>query len=97
MIFCVKNYCIKKYEIKQTKQTKMTDCSICMDVMCNEHVTHTKCKHVFHTNCLKKWTDLNTNCPLCRTQLVSEPVPEPVINPNNWFMNPRAYFQHRGF
>jgi E3 ubiquitin-protein ligase ATL6/9/15/31/42/55 len=75
----------------------MTDCSICMDAMCNEDVTHTKCKHLFHTNCLKKWTALNTNCPLCRTQIVSEPV-QSVTNPRNWFMSGPAYFQHnRGY
>ena len=38
------------------------DCSICMDAMCNEDVTHTKC--------LNKWTmNFNTNCPMCRSQI----------------------------
>jgi hypothetical protein len=46
------------------------DCSICMDALCKQPLTLTKCKHVFHTKCLKNWTtNFNTNCPLCRAQI----------------------------
>jgi hypothetical protein len=48
-----------------------TDCSICMDALCNQALTLTKCKHVFHTKCLKNWTiNFNTNCPLCRAKII---------------------------
>lgn len=48
----------------------ITDCSICMDALCTEHITFTECKHFFHTNCLIKWNSLNRDCPLCRTKVV---------------------------
>lgn len=47
------------------------DCSICMDAMSKIFITVTKCNHVFHKKCLKKWTtNFNTTCPLCRAQIV---------------------------
>jgi hypothetical protein len=42
-------------------------------IICKQSVTVTKCKHVFHTNCLKNWTtNFNTTCPLCRAQIVQK-------------------------
>ena len=49
------------------------DCCICMDAICEQPVTVTNCKHIFHTKCLEKWTtNYNTNCPLCRAQIVKK-------------------------
>ena len=43
-------------------------CSICLEPhihACNACIT--KCKHVFHTKCLEKWsTEFNHQCPNCR-------------------------------
>lgn len=51
-----------------------TDCSICMEEICKYAVTLTKCKHVFHTKCLKHWTtNFNTSCPLCRCTIPGKP------------------------
>jgi hypothetical protein len=44
-----------------------------MDAMSKKSFTVTKCNHVFHKKCLKKWTtNFNTNCPLCRAQIVQK-------------------------
>ena len=51
------------------------DCCICMDAICEQPVTVTNCKHIFHTKCLEKWTtNYNTNCPLCRAQIYKQNV-----------------------
>lgn len=56
------------------------DCSICMDALCEQALTLTKCKHIFHTKCLKKWTiDFNTNCPLCRAQICKADVTTQIL------------------
>ena len=43
-------------------------CSICLEPhihACNACIT--KCKHIFHTKCLEKWsTEFNHQCPYCR-------------------------------
>jgi hypothetical protein len=64
----------------------ITDCSICMDALCTEHITLTECGHFFHTNCLSKWNALNTSCPLCRFAFVVDD------RRNEWpFIDSRQY------
>jgi hypothetical protein len=42
-----------------------------MDAMSKKSFTVTKCNHVFHKKCIKKWTtNFNTTCHLCRAQIV---------------------------
>ena len=48
----------------RSRQGVLENCSICMDsIICASSLfTVTKCKHFFHTNCLKNWTtNFNTN------------------------------------
>jgi len=49
------------------------NCSICLDPLKNTEVYKTKCSHIFHTECIKKYVNSNkfqdVNCPNCREQL----------------------------
>ena len=48
----------------------MTDeCTICLLNYTEETKKITECCHTFHTECLDKWLQNNTSCPLCRTCL----------------------------
>ena len=62
--------------LKISKMSSTTEnCSICMDEIlpkCN--CTITKCKHMFHTDCLLQWIVSNPkhSCPFCRYELVKK-------------------------
>ena len=45
-------------------------CSICYEEFSgtSTHVT-TICGHQYHRECIRKWLDNNTSCPLCRTDI----------------------------
>jgi hypothetical protein len=48
-------------------------CAICQeDYEYNEKVSLTKCKHLFHTDCIKKWGCFKPECPMCKTDLPYE-------------------------
>ena len=39
------------------------ECSLCLDKISGCHKYKFKCKHIFHENCIKKWSG---SCPNCR-------------------------------
>lgn len=41
-------------------------CSICLCNINNTQAKKTKCNHIFHEKCLKKWFQFKNTCPLCR-------------------------------
>lgn len=41
-------------------------CPICFDSCSNKKIATTRCGHVFHEECLTKWTRLSSTCPMCR-------------------------------
>lgn len=46
-------------------------CSICYEEFCDGsplQVT-TVCGHQYHRECIRKWLDKHTTCPLCRTDI----------------------------
>ena len=43
-------------------------CSICLEKFDDNHVT-LPCKHHYHENCIMKWLEDKTDCPLCRIKL----------------------------
>jgi len=46
------------------------ECPICLEVMTPENALQTKdCHHLFHAQCLKRWTQMHRACPLCRHDL----------------------------
>jgi hypothetical protein len=65
----VKN--IKDHLIKVTQdEIKDKNCSICLDDFINYNkVSKLVCEHIFCSNCIKKWLQINKKCPLCKHQL----------------------------
>lgn len=50
----------------------MEECIICMEDIKNEFfITH--CGHTFHNDCMKEWTIVKKNCPMCRTIVMYNP------------------------
>ncbi|CAJ1939522.1 unnamed protein product [Cylindrotheca closterium] len=54
------------------------ECSICLQMyepgqtICL--AKNTKCKHVFHQDCIEEWLKDHSDCPLCRVRLVCKPL-----------------------
>ena len=46
-------------------------CSVCLEKLdfSNDHISVTKCGHIFHKRCLSRWTRQNSNCPECRKRI----------------------------
>jgi len=47
----------------------LSECTICLLDYNEETKKITECSHTFHTECLDRWLQNNTSCPLCRTEL----------------------------
>ena len=55
----------KKYTyIKNTNQ--QLSCSICMDSNNSIYFVRTSCGHDYHEDCIVRWTEIKSNCPICR-------------------------------
>ena len=53
-------------------QHKASSCSICLnDFEESEPVIKLNCCHVFDPKCLKRWTEDNKNCPVCKTEIAN--------------------------
>ncbi|KAJ4731432.1 RING/U-box superfamily protein [Rhynchospora pubera] len=55
-----------------------TDCTVCLEKF-NEGESLRllpECTHAFHVDCIDKWLEAHSNCPICRTGVIS--VPQPV-------------------
>ena len=51
-------------------------CSICLtDITLNKK--ELGCKHNFHKQCIDKWLEKKSNCPICRKEVIED---EPVVN-----------------
>ncbi|CAD8088230.1 unnamed protein product [Paramecium sonneborni] len=55
----------------QNDHIKNTDvCPICLELYINKpDLRSTKCKHLFHRECILVWIYINKNCPTCRQDL----------------------------
>lgn len=54
-------------EISNFFDEKLTDsCSICFDRLTKGSALMTKCDHVFHYRCIRRWLNQNHNCPMCK-------------------------------
>ena len=52
-----------------TQSESSNECIICLFDYKEETKKTTECNHTFHTECLDRWLENNTSCPLCRTEL----------------------------
>ena len=67
----IKNINIKS-ELYNTidKTLQIEDCPICYEKFNdNSNVSILCCNHIFHSDCIKKWGEINNICPLCRIQI----------------------------
>jgi len=62
------------YKFKSICNIEIDNCSICINEMIlNENIYETECKHRYHKNCLEQYIKHNSKnkitCPLCRHSL----------------------------
>ena len=56
---------LSKWKVKRSME--YFDCPIClMEMTCGDHVTSVHGEHIFHTQCIKKWFNRSSLCPLCK-------------------------------
>lgn len=68
-------------------------CAVCLNSFEEEeHIRELcNCHHVFHRNCLDKWLDhRQTTCPLCRSFLMPERIPDSQFS-KSWVVDRIAY------
>lgn len=62
-----KNYIINNSDLIEFDKNDGSQCSICIEKFENQtEVLQLPCKHYYHKECIEKWLDKNTSCPLCR-------------------------------
>lgn len=44
------------------------NCSICLNEI-DIQITTLPCNHIYHTECIEAWVEINNTCPYCRYQL----------------------------
>ena len=58
-------------EYQLFEQLDDMECSICLELLTdNMECCSIKCGHVFHTECIKEWSRIKQNCPLCRKSIL---------------------------
>jgi hypothetical protein len=58
-----------RFQEAETKEEEMYECSICLNKKLEgEHFVDAGCGHCYHEVCLMKWSQVNSNCPQCRTK-----------------------------
>ena len=63
---------------KETEKDEHT-CPICYEEITTTNIAITECNHMFHTSCLLKAVERNVDCPLCRSVLLYEEIPDDEI------------------
>ena len=62
-----------KTNAELAKETHDKTCCICFEQMAfgenDKEVIITRCKHVFHTECIHSWINIHPSCPLCRKKI----------------------------
>lgn len=55
------------------------ECSICLSIIEDGELVRVlpNCKHNFHVECIDKWFNYHSTCPVCRTEAESRLLPEP--------------------
>lgn len=59
------------YVTEVKNDTKNMECSICFaEYTDNTKIGQLNCNHVFHKQCILKWLDTASTCPLCRSRII---------------------------
>jgi len=60
------------------KKGEVIECSVCLGTISEDAITRVlpNCKHIFHVDCVDKWFNSNTTCPICRTVVDPKVAPE---------------------
>ena len=71
---------LPKFMYKATDQLdlgEVIECSVCLSTIVEEAMVKLlpNCKHTFHVECIDRWLNSNTTCPICRT--LAEPMVKP--------------------
>ncbi|XP_050100586.1 uncharacterized protein LOC126581151 isoform X2 [Anopheles aquasalis] len=48
------------------QNTEALDCPICFEKMDENHLRLLSCSHQFHTECIDRWLENSSDCPICR-------------------------------
>ncbi|CAI9779304.1 unnamed protein product [Fraxinus pennsylvanica] len=50
-------------------------CAVCLDeIPAGLLVSTLACSHVFHSNCIFEWLSRSDNCPICRFEMIAQPI-----------------------
>ena len=67
---------LKPIEFQEKLEKLDNNCTICLnEFIKGDFISITKCNHVFHHNCIKKWLTKNyvdPKCPNCNAQVISQ-------------------------
>jgi hypothetical protein len=62
-------------EVQDNSENLCPICHESINVSCFENNTNkTTCSHYFHSNCINKWLEKSSTCPVCREQLKEDEI-----------------------
>jgi len=61
--------CLSSDDLFNLFDDETYECSICCDEIEKDEIHNTKCKHTFHKQCIDKWFEIKSTCPMCRKNL----------------------------
>ncbi|XP_016498075.1 RING-H2 finger protein ATL40 [Nicotiana tabacum] len=59
--------------------TNPIECSVCLSILEDGEIVRIlpNCKHTFHIECIDKWFNCHSTCPICRAEAKPQVLPEP--------------------
>ena len=80
------NYVVQPFfqRVTENQIISRQQCSICLEDIFHDNKKTLSCNHSFHKNCINRWFNQQTNCPLCRKSHTSNQN-ENETN-NNWLL-----------
>lgn len=61
---------LNKFLTESTTEEQKCECAICLNFdESKDQVVQLKCKHQFHSCCIKKWISNVQSCPMCKAQV----------------------------
>lgn len=65
---------VHRYKKGESGLIEGTECAVCLSEFCDGEDLRVlpKCRHAFHVPCIDMWLKSHVNCPLCRSNIVSD-------------------------